>query len=84
MNFRQACWKRKKHSRTGLILSCYDFDMSILLHFSRLKKKKEQNLRAKQIAEETGNTGRLEITAREETEAENNVKKLQDVRRNTQ
>ena len=45
----------------------------------RLKKKKEQNLKARQLAEETGNTGRMEITEREEREAENNVKKLQDV-----
>ena len=45
----------------------------------RLKKKKEQNMKAKQLAEETGNTGRMEITEREEREAEDNVKKLQDV-----
>jgi hypothetical protein len=36
-------------------------------------------MKAKQLAEETGNTGRMEITEREEREAENNVKKLQDV-----
>jgi len=45
----------------------------------RLKKKKEQNLKARQLAEETGNTGRMEITEREEREAENNFKKLQEV-----
>ena len=36
-------------------------------------------MKAKQLAEETGNTGRMEITEREEREAESNVKKLQDV-----
>jgi hypothetical protein len=37
-------------------------------------------MKAKQLAEETGDTGRIEITEREEREAENNFNKLQEVR----
>lgn len=37
-------------------------------------------MRAKQLAEETGVSGRVAITEKEEREAENNMKKLQDVR----
>ena len=36
-------------------------------------------MRAKQLAEETGVSGRVAITEKEEREAENNVKMLQDV-----
>mmetsp|Transcript_29107 Transcript_29107/g.40004 ORF Transcript_29107/g.40004 Transcript_29107/m.40004 type:complete len:1456 (+) Transcript_29107:23-4390(+) len=48
----------------------------------RLKKKKDQNMRAKQLAEETGVSGRVAITEKEEREAESNVKKLQDALEN--
>ena len=38
-------------------------------------------MKAKQLAEETGNIGGIEISEREEHEAENNIEKLQAVSR---
>ena len=38
-------------------------------------------MKAKQLAEETGNIGGIEISEREEREAENNIEKLQAVSR---
>lgn len=87
MIYKLVCRRRKRLWRIGnrfsvaIVLEMY---VLVLIHvdfFHRLKKKKEQNMKAKQMAEETGNIGGIEISEREEREAENNIEKLQAVSR---
>jgi hypothetical protein len=78
---KRACWKRKKHSKKGNHIYLFLKTNAVLktTTFSRLRKKKEQNIRAKQLAEESGVEGRLAITEKEEKEAEEKMQKLEDV-----